>query len=318
MTSTEPTIYVISVGRSLWDNLSTMQKFPEEIRHDPHLRSVFRDAAEKEGAVHGAGAHAPDEAAAWLGAALNQGETAEAEELRQTCEELRPERWPDSVSAEVSTLRAVRPPGTASLLGERDTVLLIASDNAAILRAGMWNALAMVRGRADRVRYLDSPSADLEEFAGRAIVARIPGLDAVNDEGFHTPMGALGTIGRGLRRIADRENARFHFLLSGGFKAAIPYLIGLAEGLRGTSAARVEASVLHDSNPERAIRLPLRTLPAEAVRRELAGARDGYLPKDPEPAYLLGYAYEADAEGLFRLTAFGAGLRALVGLPEEV
>ena len=74
------------------------------------------------------------------------------------------------------------------------------------------------------------------------------------------------------------------------------------------------------------IRLPLRMLLASAVRKELAGFdRRGseWVRREqgiPGAGVLEGYAYRADGapgKETCTLTAFGVGLRALLGIPGE-
>jgi hypothetical protein len=130
-------------------------------------------------------------------------------------------------------------------------------------------------------------------------------------------MGGLGLLGRNLLDTAGLEDReRFRFYLSGGFKAAIPYLIGLAEGLASMpEAGPVEAFVLHETAKESApIRLPLRRIAAERVWRELSGLSETSISAEPASDYLDGYAYE-EVPGGWRLTAFGVGLKALFGEP---
>jgi hypothetical protein len=113
-----------------------------------------------------------------------------------------------------------------------------------------------------------------------------------------------------------RPGEPFRFYLSGGFKAAIPYLIGLAEGLRSLDPEReVSAYVLHDTTRSAPIRVPLRRLLPQVIRAHLAGFDpDGTRSDRPSgtAALLEGYAFERDGRR-WRLTAFGEGLRALFG-----
>jgi hypothetical protein len=160
------------------------------------------------------------------------------------------------------------------------------------------------------------------------VMARVPGMDAGDEGGFRRAMGGLGTLARDVLRSGELAKGEpFRFYLSGGFKAAIPYLIGLAEGLRslgqqpGVMSAPhpVTAFVLHETagKGEPPIRLPLRRLIATQVEQELSrfdvsGVRDGV----PSPALLDGYAYEVEGKQC-TLTAFGEGLRALFGVGPE-
>jgi hypothetical protein len=204
----------------------------------------------------------------------------------------------------------------------------------------VWNALALTDGHLTRVRYMPEPGSLLSSVRGCAVLARIRGMDAGSPDGFEEAMRGLGLLAHHLFQYGKLEQAeQFRFYLSGGFKAAIPYLIGLAEAVRSIDARclrelcpegpvpdewpyPVEAFVLHETarpgTP--AIRLPLRMLVAAAVRAELAefdasGTFRGELRRD----HLLGYAYQPQGAGCYKLTAFGAGLRAFFGsaLPPE-
>lgn len=141
-----------------------------------------------------------------------------------------------------------------------------------------------------------------------------------------------------------KEPEEFRFYLSGGFKAAIPYLIGLAEAVRsvdrecleaiGAGAAvppsgsyPVKAFMLHESATRHpsaetkvpTIELPLRRLVARAVRSELSDFKDGRRVGKPRYTTLEGYAYEITGGGPdpetceLSLTPFGVGLQALFG-----
>jgi hypothetical protein len=212
--------------------------------------------------------------------------------------------------------------------------ILICSDTSLGLLAGVWNALAIADGDLARVRYLPEPGSLLGAARGCVLLARIRGMDAGSSGGFRRAMGDLGLLARQLFSYGQlNAGEQFRFYLSGGYKAAIPYLIGLAEAVRsvddeclrnlrpdGPMPDRwpypVEAFVLHDAAKpgEPAIRLPLRMLVARAVMDELAvfdagGTFRGPLRRD----LLLGYAYEPEVDGSYTLTPFGAGLRALFG-----
>jgi hypothetical protein len=166
------------------------------------------------------------------------------------------------------------------------------------------------------------------------VLARVAGMDAGSSEGFRQAMGGLGLLARHLFQYGKLGKAEeFRFYLSGGFKAAIPYLIGLAEAVRSVDRRclgelcpqvpapdelpyPVEAFVLHETaRPgEPAIRLPLRMLVAPAVRAELACFdEDGIQREELRREFLLGYAYQPEGTGRYKLTAFGTGLRALFG-----
>jgi hypothetical protein len=135
------------------------------------------------------------------------------------------------VSGELKTLARI--PGTGYPLSRADTAVLACSDTSGGLLAGRWNAIALTGGDLSRVRYLGCPDAPLGPVRGHALVVRVPGLDAGEEDGFRRAMGGLGTLGRNLLQSGElRRGEPILFCLTGGYKATMPYLIGLAEGLR--------------------------------------------------------------------------------------
>ena len=340
------TVHLISVGKSVIDALA---KPREKLRGNRDLAADISD-------VHPAGMltregildHQRDLASAWLTAALAPPgnpvrDQLKADRLAEAARRIRPGLWPDDFSAEVGTF--VRMPGTRRPVPEEDIAVLVCSDTATGLLAGVWNALALTYGALDRLLYIADPADSAEQLGGargRVVIARVPGMDVGDDRGFRQAMGALGVLARELFTHGQLEQAEpFQFCLSGGYKATIPYLIGLAEAVRSIDKRRldelgavglmpgngspypVNAYVLHEE-ASKPIRLPLRRLLPEAVRDELAGfGSDGIRRQKgkPDPGTLEGYAYEAEGPArkeTCELTAFGVGLRELLGVPDEV
>ena len=253
---------------------------------------------------------------------------------------VRPDRWPPDMSAEIDTFGRV--PGAGIPLRDKDIAILICSDTPRGLLAGVWNALALTDADLSRIRYQPEPGPLRDKLRGRALVVRVPGMDAGDEPGFRQAMSSLGLLARHVFESGQLvKEEEFRFYLSGGFKAAIPYLIGLAEAVRSIDRSRLrqlgverlmpddgrypaEAFVLHDTaGPDASpIRLPLRRLDAEAVRYELSDFdRHGVRRSKPDGALLDGYAYEVKGrpgKQTWELTAFGEGLRALFGVPAEV
>ncbi|RKN33831.1 hypothetical protein D7044_08715 [Micromonospora musae] len=225
--------------------------------------------------------------------------------------------WPATVCAEMETFTRVT--RRNSVADDNELVVLLATDTVAGLVSGLWTAVGIADGEHHRIRYVAEP-ASITPAPGVALV-RVPYLDASNERGFITAMSGLGALGHALLPTSGGQPVNFRLHLSGGFKAAIPYLIGLAEGLRSfppSQVADVEAYVLHDTS-DNVIQLPLRTLYPDAIRNELAGfAPDGSRKGLPAERSMDGYAYTADLVGrTARLTPFGAGLRTLLGIPAE-
>jgi hypothetical protein len=340
------TVHLISVGKSIVD---AFDKPRERLKGNRDLAADISDAEPaklltREGVLD----HQRDLASDWLTAALAAPgspvrDQARADRLAEVARRIHPDLWPDDFSAEIGTF--VRMPGTRRPFPEEDIAVLVCSDTPTGLFAGVWNALALTYGSLDRVLYIADPADSAKQLSGargHVVIARVPGMDAGDDRGFHQAMGALGVLARELFTFGQLKQAEpFQFCLSGGYKATIPYLIGLAEAVRSVDETRldelgaaalmpgdgspypVEAYVLHEEAP-RPIRLPLRRLLPEAVRDELAGFGDDEIRRKkgkPDPGTLEGYAYEAEGpqrKETCKLTAFGVGLRELLGVPDEV
>jgi hypothetical protein len=301
------TVHIISVGVSLLDHLADPQPLlkdrpalaAEIRRRGPHRMLAEQDIKDGPGASD------------WLCEALADGS------LPGICAAVRPDLWPPAASAELGTFARVA--GAGRPLGRKDIAVLISSDTADGLLAGLWNAIALTGKSPDRVRYLPGPDRLPDDLRGKALLVRVPDLDAGDERGFRQAMRGLGQLGHLLLTAGGlHPDEPFRFYLSGGFKAAIPYLIGLAEGLRSITPERdVSAWVLHEATESHAIGLPLRWLMDDWVRQELKDFRaDGSRSDKPAaPALLDGYAYHYDRDGkTWRLTAFGEGLRALYGM----
>lgn len=318
------TVHVISVGISILESLASPREC-EALGRAPDLVQRIQRASPDQ-FLTGQGITGPggQQASGWLASALTPAgqpgrDERRAAELKRLCAEIQPERWPSELSAELDTF--ARASAGGARLGRRDIAVLVSSDTAAGLGAGLWNAAALVAeapGDLGRVRYLATADESPGDVRGHAMLVRVDGLDASADEGFRTAMRGLGLLGRHLLDSgAVRPAEPFRFYLSGGFKAAIPYLIGLAEGLRSLDPERdIAAYVLHDTTGSAPIRLPLRRLLPDVVRAHLAGFSTEDGARDDKPsgaaALLEGYAYEPDGRR-WRLTPFGEGLSALFG-----
>jgi hypothetical protein len=322
------TVHIVSVGVSIIEAFERPAGKLGEAHHDlidaigsawpQHVFAGLADAAAVSGRLD-----------QWFG---TDGDLAGAADFAVKARQIEPARWPPLISAELATLARDR--GSFALAPD-DIAVLLTSDTRRGLTAALWNAVALAGGDLRRVRYLADPAAPLGEPAkvrGHALIVRVPGLDARDAGGFRDAMGGLGHLGRHLLSSGEagcdpgnppitEETEEFRVYLSGGFKAAIPYLIGLAEGLRSLhTRGGVAALVLHDSADDdgSVIPLPLRRLPPAVVRHELSGfgPRGRPATQISHPS-LLGYAYDDAPGGRYELTSFGAGLLAMFGLPEE-
>jgi hypothetical protein len=310
-------IQLISVGLSVMDSLCNPARW---LQNEPGLTDRISRERPDELLLRVGTSRNIAEANAWLAVALASPDAGhEAAELSALVKAVRPDRWPPGISGELKTLARI--PGAGYPLSVLDTAVLIGSDTPGGLSAGLWNAIALTCGDLSRVRYLARPDLPPGPVRGCALVVRVPGLDAGDEDGFRRAMGGLGALGRNLVRSGDlRKDEPFIFCLTGGFKATMPYLIGLAEGLRSLDSGHpVNAFILHETAAQHAppIRLPLRRLIASQVEQELSGFdRSGIRATTPSPSLLNGYAYEA-TNGRCVLTAFGEGLRALFGVSPE-
>jgi hypothetical protein len=314
------TVRVISVGKSILVALDDLDRL-KALNLSPDLIKVIARWRPQD-ALADAGADAGGDAASnWLQAAIGGPAAAAAgppaSQFAALAATVRPDLWPAGLSAELDTFSRVE--GAIPLLPS-DVAVLICSDTPVGLLAGAWNAVALAGGDLARITYLAGPGAGIGSVRGRILLVRVKGLDAARDSDFRDAMKGLGTLGRSLLTSSDiGPDDGFRFYLSGGFKAAIPYLIGLAEGMRSAPGNRaVDAYVLHETGGSGAIRLPLRRMIASQVAEELSrfDEHTGISEKLPKPALLNGYAYESDGAS-YRLTPFGAGLRALFPLPPE-
>lgn len=320
------TVHVISVGVSVLANLETPSarlrgEIPADVADAIAQECPWAIFDGFEASKDTARAKAHEKLTAWFDSA------GPATDLAADVAILRPGLWPAGISAEVDTFDRV----ASTPVGTKDIAILLATDTAKGLLAAAWNALVLAGGKHERVVYRSSPTCPLGDIRGKIVIVRVPGLDARNEREFRSAMGGLGVLGRQLlpkrpdgNKWKDPITAmgeEFRFYLSGGFKAAIPYLIGLAEGLRSVGGTGpVAAFMLHDTaKDEPAIKLPLRRMNLQAICDAVRGYRsDGKRDDRPGSNVLEGYAYEEEPGGGWRLTAFGEGLRRMVDNSPEI
>ncbi|MFC7330505.1 hypothetical protein [Marinactinospora rubrisoli] len=317
------TVHLVTVGLSLPNNLRRW------LRSEAERTGKHGPAARTSGGIDlvpvgDTGVHD------FLRAALTSG-TPESELLRAATAEFGVHHWPSSISAELTTLARHADEKSAKLpekvrAGADDIVVLIASDTPGALRVALWDAIALTDGDLSRVRYLHEPDEVYEEARGQVLIARLPGMDVGNSQGFRTAMRHLGTLGRHLIDVLAGREQDYVFHLTGGYKAAGFYLLGIAQGMRGLTRVEtggqrevgsVRAVVIHESS-DGYIDIPVRRLDPEVVDAELryAGADGVYVRNPPRPRQLDGYAYQAEHEREWRTTPFGEGLRTLMQIPE--
>lgn len=338
------TAHIISVGISLFGNVSGGRSAVRR-RVKEHAREVADRVGGKADRITGdtiggsaAGAAASgvvgdkdhrqngrelrDRQARWLSRAIDAG-TEERAVLDELLADVTVDRWPPELSAELTALAAYLGMGSPVLEPE-DTAVLIASDTGPGLRASLFNAAAMAGGDLDRVRYLHEPSDGVAGLRGKVVVVRVPQLDAGDTAGFVEAMRNLGGVGRGVCRLVGKTGApgsedrvvRFH--ASGGFKSALPFVLGMAEAMRSIlGPLRVKAFGVHELDSTSAVELPLKSFPADFLKECLVGVdANGTFKGDPPNGQpLRGFAYDPDPDGTrWRLTPFGHALYEI--LPE--
>ena len=337
------TVHLISVGTSILDSLDD----PSKLLGKGGLSKRIASAEPSKFLLHNGRIPDTDKegASRWIVSALASPDDAaydgnRADALAEVTKTIQPELWPNDFSAEIETLFKV---GTRRPVPDKDIVLLICSDTSRGLIAGIWNALALTGGKVSKAMYLPAPSTSgprLGKARGRVVIARVPGMDAGDNQGFCDAMGILGDLARDLFKYGHLQpGEEFQFGLSGGYKASTPYLIGMAEAVMSVDKARldelsvghlmptdgsrypVKAYVVHETTLD-PIPLPLRRLRPDIVHDELAGF-DTAGERKGLPTYtaLEGYAYDAfgpRGNETCKLTPFGAGLREFFGVPPEV
>lgn len=312
------TVHLVTVGVSLFDKLQAnrselkvMFKTDNLHSHIAKAREEFYDRDEEK--KFDSPAEVSAAASAWLSRVTTPGSGADREALEKLLARVEPHQWPARTSAELSTVSAKNEPMKSVALSETDTAILLASDTGKGLRAALFNAVAIADGKLGRVCYLSEPTKEIDQLRGKVVIVRVPSLDAGEPAGFIEAMRGLGALGQGVERMLEEAGDVAYFHLSGGFKAAIPFLLGLGEALRSLHGkGKVRAFALHELSHDRSIELPLRSFSPDLLTKQLANTNmDGYFterPPDGQP--LQGFAYE-QVENDWRLTPFGFALKAL-------
>ncbi|WP_017580429.1 hypothetical protein [Nocardiopsis valliformis] len=321
MTERPVTVHVATVGISLLDNVITNWSTRiQEVVGDADLAQDIFDNRMRIHDVRGELLDPEGEAnrvsERLVKETSDQGQARE--ELESLVQEICPDQWPRSISAELTSLAANRRGDHQIPVGGNndETVLLIASDTGPGLRAALFNALAMTGGDVDRVDYLPTMGSPLTLGPGRVAIVRLPGLDAEDTDRFLGAMRRLGALGPHFEELLRNPESTCRFHLTGGFRVAMPFLLGFAEALRSLYGGRITAHAQYEfSALPRSIELPLSSPRTDALNGRLAGSRDdGYFEDDPPgDAVWEGFAYEyLPEESRWRLTPFGMALRELV------
>ncbi|MGH3623231.1 MAG: hypothetical protein ACRDQ5_15775 [Sciscionella sp.] len=158
-----------------------------------------------------------------------------------------------------------------------DAMVFVASDTNDGLRAAMLVAARYAHRDGVAVRYVHDPATGLPSVLRQRqiLVVRVPRLnlapDAVNRPNENT-WGSLGKLGAVLAHTASQRNLDVVFHLSGGYKALLPHLLVVAEGVqsvlverRRDPTVRVRASCLYERGEE-PVPLPIRWLTGRPLR----------------------------------------------------
>jgi hypothetical protein len=235
--------------------------------------------------------------------------------------------WKTQISAESTSLSVDR--GRVRI-GPEDLIVFLSSDTSSGLLSAFWNAIH-VAGSPDPLSHIDfaGPGSFLTSRAlPRVRIQVITGLDLKRPDRVNEAMRNLAEFAANILEMWRPEPRREIVIhLSGGYKATIPFLIGIAEGMRSLrdDPATVRALVVHEDSLNNgtaaAVPIPLRRFKASTMRNELRSFQEAgdYVPQENLSGSdaLLGYAYDATNDGKYTLTAFGHGWKALLGPPSE-
>ncbi|MFE1100412.1 hypothetical protein ACFW4K_07825 [Nocardiopsis alba] len=329
MTERPMTVYVAPVGVSLFDDLlsDSRARLKDAVGEKASWRIIFQrrdDIHNEKAELKDPRAEADRVSERLIKETSDQGTARES--LESLIKEIKPEEWPASLSAELSSLASDRQ-GKHRLgigTGNDEMVLLIASDTGKGLRAALFNALAMTEGDLDRVDYLPDSGSSLQIAPGRVAIIRLSGLDAEDSDRFLDAMRELSGFGPHFEKLMENPGSTCRFHLTGGFRVAMPFLMAFAEALRSLYPGQVSAHARYEfSTIERSIELPLSSPRSDDLEGKLDGFQeDGYLEGElPEEGVWAGFAYEKvpdTGRGRWRLTPFGMALRELIpGIKQE-
>jgi hypothetical protein len=180
----------------------------------------------------------------------------------------------------------------------RPAYVFISTDTDEGLRAGTF--LAAGFSGDTNVYYVDNPQAEFRSRAiepGQAYLCRVPGLDLAKAAGINDgTWRAIGDIGHTIAetaRLAPDGRWRVVLHLSGGYKAMIPYLLVMAEGINSvcknpdrTTKGReptLRAFMLHESDDSYRVDVPVRALEGKLFADLLTvkqADEDGTLPAE--------------------------------------
>jgi hypothetical protein len=190
------------------------------------------------------------EALAWA-----TGPTQELDWQRLASAGLAPVSVPEDSAAEWTSIAAVmREPRYASAGGEAYVFLATDTDDGVCAAT-----LVAARYQHTTVHYLHEPLAARRRVLepGDVYLCRIPDLDLGTIKPTSTTWRSLGAAGRLVADTARQAGWQVIVHLSGGYKAMIPYLMVLAEGIHSVlcdvplgeaSPSQIRAVALHESS----------------------------------------------------------------------
>jgi hypothetical protein len=170
--------------------------------------------------------------------------------------------------AEWTATEVPDPPGWAGPNGH--SYVLIASDTNDGLRSAVLTAARYTANRT--MRYVAEPTAapDREIEPGEVVLYRIPGLNLARGDLPDQVWFSLGAVGHTIQRTAtDATAGRWDVVLhlTGGYKAMLPYLLVMAEGIKSVFEDHDEVSdplptirgvTVHQDNVDTQVELPIR------------------------------------------------------------
>lgn len=218
---------------------------------------------------------------------------------------------PGQISAERSSIHQHQ-----RMLSDADHVVLLASDTAEGVLAALVNAY-LLRGPVKFWTYPPAhPWRNMSPVGGAVggpiiDIVRIAGLRPQDATEFAGAMEHAASV----LRWALRDGNGMVLMLTGGYKASVPYLTVLAEYAKAIDTAGVRAFCLHEGDrstePPPPIEIFLRTVHPDADRAELDAVFDN--GKGPADGRLRSFAYNCDP-GTNRdvLTGLGRAIKAFV------
>lgn len=320
MTDRPMTVYVATVGLSLFDNILTNSRarIKDAVGKESLTKNIFHKRHEIRGPqVEPADPRAEADLVSELLIKETSDQGEQREELETLVDTIRPDQWPENLSAELASLASDRNNNhrIKTDMENDEMVVLIASDTGPGLRAALFNALVMTEGDVDRVDYLPDSKTPFQVAPGRVAIMRLSGLEAEDNDKFLAAMRELSGFGPHFEELLRHRGSTCRFHLTGGFRVAMPFLLGFAQALRSLYV-RVTAHARYEfSNSPRSIELPLSSPPKNLLKGRLSGFdEDGYLAESPPYEKVWeGYAYEYLPElKQWRLTPLGMALRELI------